>query len=733
MKRQFIALSAVTALMVSMAAVSPRIPSGDAEPVAPVIPDVPRNDDSKVFLEHADKLSATPSTDYQVLTGDVAFRRNGMFMWCDSAHFYDATGSFDAFGNVRMEQGDTLFIYADTLHYNEPARLATLVADYGSVVRLINRDVTLTTDIFNYDLGIDLGYYETGGTLTDRQNRLTSLEGEYSPTTKEAIFRENVKLTSLSKNDTLRILSENLYYNTMSHVALLVAPSTVINSDGTIVTSNGAYNTETTQAELYDRSTVTYRNGNTLTGDTLFYNRQTGLGEAFGNVEINDTTNHMMLLGSYGYAFEPLDSAYVTGRAMAIEYSSADSLFLHGDTIRIHRVISRRMEKLPLPADSTALNDSLSIQAASTVLSGYLSVPAPADSITLPDSIAAGESEDIIETVAVTGRPSGSIIEAAVQLLTENLPAQSGSTVAESIAGNLASPSDSLAAEPTMLMEGVTEMMVERIDTVRYLVAAPRVKFYRRDLQGLCDSMTVVSTDSMLYMDRFPIVWSETRQITGQQIKVHFNDSTADNATVTNNAFMAQKIEDGYFNQLAGKEMYAILANGSLSHLDVNGNVQAIFFPEESDSTINKIMSLESSFLSADFAADTITRMKIWPETSAIFTPLYLARKSQMFLQQFRWLETFRPLSRDDIFDFSDELVEALNNAPTLKPETKPWNQQPAPPSGPTPAPSSDSLTHLPAISSQSTASPESSTPVDSDTSTQADPGILNREDDTIQ
>lgn len=681
MKRQLIALSAVTALMVSMAAVSPQPPSGDDDPIVPTIPEASRDDDSRVFLEHAEKLSATPNNAYQVLTGDVSFRRNGMYMWCDSAHFYDATGSFDAFGNVRMEQGDTLFIYADTLHYDDPSRLATLVAAPHSIVRLINRDVTLTTDLFNYDLGIDLGYYETGGTLTDRQNRLTSLEGEYSPTTKEAVFRENVNLTSLSKDDTLRIISENLYYNTLTHQALLVAPSTIINRDGTIVTSNGSYNTETTLAELFDRSTVTYRNGNTLTGDTLFYNRQTGLGEAFGNVEINDTTNHTLLLGNYGYAFEPNDSAYVTGRAMAIEYSSADSLFLHGDTIRVHRVISRRLEPMPIPADTLTLSvDSL-----------------PVD--TLPtDSIP-------VDSISIDSLP------------TYSLPADT-------------LPTDSIIASPDM-MEGVTDMMIERIDTIRYLVAAPRVKFFRRDLQGLCDSMTIVSTDSMLYMDRFPIVWSENRQITGQQIKVHFNDSTADNATVTNNAFMAQLIEDGYFNQLSGKEMYAILANGSLSHLDVNGNVQAIMFPEESDSTINKMMSLESSFLSADFASDTITRMKIWPETNALITPLYLAKKSQMFLQQFRWMESFRPTSRNDIFDFSDELVEAFRNSPILTPETKPWNQQPSAGSTPTPGLSSDSSTIQPATSLQSTPSPEPSQSEDSDNSTLPDPGILKPEEDT--
>ena len=72
-----------------------------------------------------------------------------------------------------MQQGDTLFVYADWLTYADTTRLAVLYADPGKKVRLINRDVTLTTDVFNYDLGIDLGYYEVGGVLTDPKNHLT--------------------------------------------------------------------------------------------------------------------------------------------------------------------------------------------------------------------------------------------------------------------------------------------------------------------------------------------------------------------------------------------------------------------------------------------------------------------------------------------------------------------------------------------------------------------------------
>ena len=228
----------------------------DTVPIRPVIPGENRHQGDRIFLERADELRARQGIDYQIVVGNVEFRKGDMFMYCDSAHFYDNPGALQAFGNVHMEQGDTLFVYADQLDYADSTQLAVLYADPGKKVQLINRDVTLTTDIFNYDLAIDLGFYEVGGVLTDLQNRLESRYGEYSPTSKDALFRENVHLKSLQNNDTLNIYTDEMLYNTLTHIAILDTTSTIIASDGTIYTTRGVYNTETSQADLYHRSLV---------------------------------------------------------------------------------------------------------------------------------------------------------------------------------------------------------------------------------------------------------------------------------------------------------------------------------------------------------------------------------------------------------------------------------------------------------------------------------------------
>ena len=521
-----------------------------APPTKPRIPLANRNNKEVVFLEKADKLFALQTDSFQTLVGNVEFRKQGMFLYCDSAQFFP-NSSFKAFGNVRMRQGDTLFIYADSLWYDNPLELATLYAFPGKKVRLINRDVKLETDEFYYDLAIELAYYENWGELTDKRNRLTSMIGEYSPATKDANFFNSVELTSRRSGDTLIITTDTLNYNTDTHIAVFNCRTQIVNKDGVIYTDDGTYNTNSDVGQLFSRSMVVTKRGNTLTGDTLFYDSKKGYGEAFGNMILTDSARQTTLLGNYGFYNELTDSIFVTGEALAMEYSRPDTLYLHGDTIRGFKVY--------LPEEQW--NDTI---------------------VLLPDS-------------------------------------------------------------------------------THYLIVQPKVRFFRKDIQGICDSMTFIQLDSMLYMDKHPVVWSDNRQIFGNEIQVHLNDSTVDLVTLPNNAFSAEMIEEGYFDQLSGREMIVYLDSGEVRHIDVNGNVLAITFPMENDSTYNKVVSVESSYLAADFENQELDRMKVWPEVKSVITPLYLAKKSIFYLPKFRWLEPLRPTDPADVFNVSEMMIAYMN------------------------------------------------------------------------
>ena len=288
----------------------------------------PEKKKTRVDLLYADSAVADKEhrPDVQVLIGSVRLKHDSMYMWCDSALIFEKINSVEAFGNVRMEQGDTLFIYGDYLYYDGLAQLAMLREN----VRMINRETVLTTDSLNYDRVMNLGYYFEGGTLQDTVNVLNSWWGEYSPATKMAVFNEDVELV----NPRFVLTSDTLKYSTLTKVATILGPSDIVSDNNHIYSERGVYNTVTEQAELMDRSILTNQ-GRKLTGDSLFYDRVAGYGEAFSNVQLNDTVNRNMLTGDYCFYNELTGNAVATDRAVAVDYSQGDSLFMHADTLRL--------------------------------------------------------------------------------------------------------------------------------------------------------------------------------------------------------------------------------------------------------------------------------------------------------------------------------------------------------------------------------------------------------------
>lgn len=539
-----------------------------AAPVfTPQVPTADRAAGNRVFLEHANVLRKTDMDSFMILVGDVEFSKGPMLMFCDSCHYFPETESMEAFGNVRMEQGDTLFVYADELVYDgrPEAEIATLYADLGKKVRLINKDVELKTDVFVYDLKLDLGYYNVGGELTDASNRLTSLEGEYLPSTKEANFYTDVHLNSRSQSDTLDIYTDTLYYNTALHIAELNAPSTIVNARGTVYTRRGVYLTDSNICMLSERPVIITSQNQRLIADSVYYNRNAGYGEAFGNMELTEIDNKAMVCGDYGFYNELRDSSFVTGHAVIKEYSEGDTLFLHGRYIQTF-----------IELDST-------LYAADTIAG-------------IPESL--------------------------------------------------------------------------KVDTCHVAVIYPRVRFFRSDLQGVCDSMRFTRRDSMLRMYVNPVIWNQEQQIFGNVIELHLNDSTVDRAILPEFGFAAQQIEGEHFNQISGKKMTAYFIDSDLRHLDIEGNVEIIMYPQEADSTVNKLVNAESSFLAADFLNRVAKKVKMWPDTNGKATPLFMAKRSQYYLAKFKWFDKLRPVSPEDIFVVSDAMEEVMSTAerPLVKP-----------------------------------------------------------------
>ena len=475
---------------------------------------------TKVYLIHSNTLSFDKAVkpDAQILNGDVCFRHDSSYMYCDSAYFFEQTNSLEAFSNVRMEQGDTLFVYGDYLFYDGNTQVAYLREN----VRMENGQVTLFTDSLNYERIPNIGYYFEGGLIVDSLNQLSSFYGQYSPETKLAVFNDSVQV----ENPDFTLYSDTLHYDTESKVATILGPSVIVSDSGTIHTSRGWYDTVNNTSLLLDQSQVE-SGEKILIGDSIFYNRDTGMGEVYGNMSLIDTAQHVTLQGEYGYYNEQTGYAFATDSARFLEYSQGDTLFLHADTLQMVTV------------------DSVS----------------------------------------------------------------------------------------------------------REIKAYYGVRFYRIDMQGVCDSMQFNTRDSVLYMYTEPVLWNEQYQLYGDTIAIYMNDSTIEYAHVIQFAFAAQHVDSSYYNQLKGNDLKAYFEGQAVHQIDVAGNAESIFYPLEKDGAKVGMNETKSGFLTIWVKDNKLDKLKIWPSPVGSMTPIPDLKPDQKMLKDFYWFDYLRPKNRDDIYE----------------------------------------------------------------------------------
>ncbi len=289
----------------------------------------------RVNLLHADRLyfNQRKHPTAQFLVGDVRFDHEGTLMFCDSALFYQETNSFDAFGNVRMLQGDTLTLTGDILYYDGMDQMARV--RHNAV--LTHGDITVYSDSMDYDRLFSIGYYFNGGRLLTQNSQLTSDWGEYSPETRQAAFNYNVELLTPAPPDPARtiVLSDTLYYNTITSVAHVLGPSNIDNANSHVYTENGYYNTETDDSHVLNRSILQngYKN---LVGDSVCWSGEEQIGKAYGHAIYTDTLNRNKFTGNYILYDDQRGYSEAADSAVLMDYSEGDTLYAHADSFFLY-------------------------------------------------------------------------------------------------------------------------------------------------------------------------------------------------------------------------------------------------------------------------------------------------------------------------------------------------------------------------------------------------------------
>ncbi|AQG79984.1 OstA-like protein [Spirosoma montaniterrae] len=285
--------------------------------------------DKVELLSGADSLVGitVPGQVVRKIYNNVRFRQKGVLMFCDLAIQNVTTNVIEAYGNVRLVQGDTISVRSDTMFYYGNTRQANL----RGRVTMRDRKMTLTTSQLDYDMLSGMAYYPKPGRIVDKENVLTSREGYYDTRIKQFIFRQNVRLVNTKGT----LTADSLLYNSNTRIATFQGPTRITNKDGVLTSVAGQYNTTTGISNFQRRATVEtpkYR----LTGDSLYYDNTTELGIAKGNVLMVAKDRKAIILGDHVRYNGKNGISRVTGHAVAKSLANEttnDTLYLRADTL----------------------------------------------------------------------------------------------------------------------------------------------------------------------------------------------------------------------------------------------------------------------------------------------------------------------------------------------------------------------------------------------------------------
>lgn len=200
------------------------------------------------------------------------------------------------------------------------------------------------------------------------------------------------------------------------------------------------------------------------------------------------------------------------------------------------------------------------------------------------------------------------------------------------------------------------------MDTVKQkaerILAYYNVRFYRRDIQGKCDSLNYYVADSCAKMRRNPIIWAEHSQLRGDSINIVIANRAIDSVLLYPDGFIIQKDTIEGFNQIKGKVMTAYFKNNELDHVYDDGNAETVYWLREEDGSMIGVNVSQSVAMDIKIEKNQIVRIKYFKKTTETLYPKEKMKPGAEILKGFEWLEELRPTDPNDIFRKPEKVVE---------------------------------------------------------------------------
>jgi len=281
----------------------------------------------EIELIHADKFTVDKTTPKGAskLVGKVKLRHQNAFMYCDSAYLYD-NNSLDAYGHVKIEEGDSLVMTGDSLFYDGNLKLARV----RGKVKIDDKASILTTPFLDYYRETSMAHYYGGGVIDSEKEKthLVSKIGYYYSESKLFHFKTDVVMT----HPDYVIKTDTMQYAPDREKTWFFGPTTIDSDKRKIYCELGWFDQLKDKAKFIKNAQIN-SSGQTMKGDTIEYDQAAEIGISKCNVLLIDTNEKFEVSGDYAIYYEKDSTSYVTKNLVLKQDMEGDTFFLTADTL----------------------------------------------------------------------------------------------------------------------------------------------------------------------------------------------------------------------------------------------------------------------------------------------------------------------------------------------------------------------------------------------------------------
>ncbi|MEO6220754.1 MAG: OstA-like protein [Ginsengibacter sp.] len=565
----------------------------------------------------------------------------------DSATINPTTHIVEAFGNVHINQADSVQTYADYLRYIGTEKTAYLKRN----VRLTDKKGTLHTQDLDYNLNTGIANYHNGGKVFNRGNTITSREGTYYADTKDVYFRNNVDVIG-PKN---LIKADSLIYNMQSEVVAFTGNTNIKNKEVDIITTQGTYDLKTGNAFFTSRTSVKDSSGRIYIANNMALDDKSGNAQLEGNAIVKDSANGFIVMGNQVFLNKKNNSFLATRKPVMIIKQKDDSTYIAADTLFSGLGTAVNNAEMIL-ANSSIINKDTVVIIPNADTSNVLTQPDTSSNV-YPENVQ-NSSKKIIKLIdSLKSHRSDSIKKSLVNL-NESSKIDSAKIImsvkADSAAfdstGNISIPA---SVESTMPKDILVKDSVNKSDSgVRYFLAFHHVKIFNDSLQSLCDSLFFSAKDSVFRLYYEPVVWSGSSQITGDTIFLYTKNNKPERLYVFQKGLIVNKTTQGFYNQIAGKTINGYFVDGKIDYMRVKGSqAESIYYAIDEDSAYIGMNRATGDVIDLYFKRDDLTKVLFVNDVKGKMYPMNEIPVEEKALKNFIWLNDKRPKNKLELFE----------------------------------------------------------------------------------